>query len=78
MSVEAEESEVCSCKTNKLNKHVSEKIVPRRGEFYQWRLNKLAGWKIFNILCIGFNETDTTHAIAASCRAPFAAERERG
>ena len=62
---------VCLCTTNKLT-------VPRSGEIYWWRLNKFARWKNFNILCIGFNETDTTHTIAASCRTPYAAERERG
>ena len=47
----------------------------KSGEIYRWHLNKLARWKNFNIHCIRYNETDTTHAIAASCRAPFAAER---
>lgn len=63
----------------KLFKHVSDRMTtpPESGEIYWWRLNKLARWRNFNILCIGFNETDTTDGIAASCRAPFAAERER-
>lgn len=49
-------------------------LIRKSGEIYRWRLNKLARLKNFNIHCITYNETDTTHAIAASCRAPFAAK----
>lgn len=49
-------------------------LIRKSGEIYRWRLNKLARLKNFNIHCIRYNETDTTHAIAASCRAPFAAK----
>lgn len=68
------DNSVYSFLTKQFNKAMT--TVPKSGEIYRRHLNKLARWKNFNILCIGFNEADTTHAIAASCRAPFAAERE--
>ena len=68
----------CFCKAKYLDRHYSygKTTSPKSGEMYWWHLNKLARWNNFNLFCIGFNETDTTRGIAASCTAPFAAERE--